>query len=49
MDLPSIAIVLATCVFFLFGLSVLTESLLFAAAGSLGLAAAMVIATRVTI
>ncbi|MFD3427427.1 hypothetical protein [Nocardia fluminea] len=41
MDLTSTAILLATCVFFLFGLTTMTGSLLLGVLGSLGLAAAM--------
>ncbi|MBW0271772.1 hypothetical protein ATM97_14295 [Nocardia sp. MH4] len=46
MDLTSTIIMLATCVFFLFGLVTLTSSLPLAFAGSIGLAAAMVTTTR---
>ncbi|MEV0432266.1 hypothetical protein [Nocardia sp. NPDC050413] len=45
-DLTSTAIMLATCVFFLFGLTTLTGSLAVAALGALGLAAAMATATK---
>ncbi|MDO3646288.1 hypothetical protein [Nocardia mangyaensis] len=46
MDLTSTAIMLATCVFFLFGLATLTGSLPLATLGAAGLAAAMFAATR---
>ncbi|MFC4376095.1 hypothetical protein ACFO5K_18525 [Nocardia halotolerans] len=46
MDLTSTAIMLATCVFFLFGLTALTGSLALAVLGSIGLAAAMFTTTR---
>ncbi|MGS2811344.1 hypothetical protein [Nocardia sp. MW-W600-9] len=46
MDLTSTIIMLATCVFFLVGLVTLTSSLPLAFAGSIGLAAAMVLTTR---
>ncbi|MFD3464682.1 hypothetical protein ACFWVM_33620 [Nocardia fluminea] len=41
MDLTSTAILLATCVFFLIGLTTMTGSLLLGTLGCLGLAAAM--------
>jgi hypothetical protein len=46
MDLTSTAILLATCVFFLFGLTTMTGSLLLGTLGSLGLAAAMTTAVK---
>ncbi|TDP31512.1 hypothetical protein [Nocardia ignorata] len=46
MDLTSTGIMLATCVFFLFGLTALTGSFFLAIAASLGLAAAMIASTK---
>ncbi|MFF2083591.1 hypothetical protein ACFVVM_07430 [Nocardia sp. NPDC058176] len=46
MDLTSTAIMLATCVFFLFGLATLTGSFPLATLGAAGLAAAIMATTR---
>ncbi|MFE9789918.1 hypothetical protein ACFYO7_31550 [Nocardia salmonicida] len=45
-DLTSTAILLATCAFFLFGLTTMTGSLVLGVLGSLGLAAAMTAAVK---
>ncbi|MGW5317369.1 hypothetical protein ACWEVD_26610 [Nocardia thailandica] len=46
MDLTSMAIMVATCVFFFLGLTTLSGSLALAAFGTVGLALALATATR---
>ncbi|MGS2811469.1 hypothetical protein [Nocardia sp. MW-W600-9] len=46
MDLTSTTIMLATCVFFLLGMTALTESLTFAFFGAVSLGAAMTMSSK---